>query len=111
MQIFANSVQILSILKEFPNLMITRERCSYCERAKMLLDDQNIGYHEIKSEAEPALIRETQEYFKYSTFPMIFLDKTFIEGHSELKKLVETGGIKKYKTKLKNLLYSANDRY
>lgn len=106
MQIFANTLKIYTILKAFPNTVITRKGCGFCDKAKNLLDIQNIEYNEIKSEQNRELTDEVKEFYQYKTYPMLFLNKSFIGGHDNLKKLVTTGEIEKYKKKLKDFLYS-----
>lgn len=86
------------------NLIITRPDCIYCDKAMDLMDDYGIQYTEVMYNTGDLLgessasrrrrmennqaIEEIRGILGYSTFPMIFLNKRFIGGYSELEKLL-----------------------
>ena len=68
------------------------ENCNYCENAKKYLKEREIGFNEIKkTDINMEIIKETQEKLEYRTFPMIFIEKKFIGGYSDLIKLKKDG--------------------
>lgn len=85
------------LLEQYPNLIITRERCGYCDKAKLLLQKQDIRYYEFVNTQDMELTGQIQRTLNYFTYPMIFLKRTFIRGHDDLKRMVETGEIKFYR--------------
>ena len=62
-------------------LMIGREGCSHCARARKLLEERGIPYDEVK--ATPRNLRAATG--KTST-PQIFIDGKYIGGADELEK-------------------------
>lgn len=69
----------------------TKKNCSYCEKVKILLNNEDIliipcdEYLE-KDKEEFLLYIEEIAGIPYKTFPMVFLDGKFIGGFTETKK-------------------------
>ena len=74
--------------------------CPYCVRAKDLLNRHGIPYNEILAEDLPR--DEVENLFsrsKMRTFPQIFAGNELVGGFTELKKLDDEIGIKKFLNK------------
>jgi glutaredoxin len=69
----------------------TKKNCSYCEKVKTLLKNENVliipcdEYLE-KDKEDFLLFIEVIVGFSYKTFPMVFLDGEFIGGFTETNK-------------------------
>jgi len=75
-----------------PNVIIyTTSDCSYCQRAKDLLDQKNVQYTEINVEADPKLRDEMVDKSDRRTVPQIFIGETHVGGFDDLYAL-ETSG-------------------
>jgi len=62
----------------------TTNSCTYCVKAKNLLDQKNLNYEEINVES-----KELREKMKYKTggrytVPQIFIDNNYIGGYEDL---------------------------
>lgn len=72
--------------------MYTRRYCSYCVRARMLLDEKGVDYIEIPidgdAEARQQMIQRAEGGF---TVPQIFINGEPIGGCTELYMLEHTG--------------------
>ena len=72
-------------------LIYTKSGCSYCEKAKKLLDNYNFKYKKIdvnnenKEKIYGSIDSKTN---KYRYFPIIFKNDVFIGGYTELTKLL-----------------------
>lgn len=70
----------------------TKVTCFYCMRAKALLDDMGVSYHEIKIDGD-ALLREKMITRSQgaSTVPQIFINNQHIGGCDDLLALHAQG--------------------
>lgn len=70
-------------------VVYTKENCSYCSSAKMLLSSKGIGYTEYKLNED--FSRETllENFPEAKTFPVIVVDGFNIGGYSQLKKMLD----------------------
>ena len=66
----------------------------FCEQAKRLMDNLDLGYTEIKSAFGSPDLEEIIQKTGHMTAPMIFINDTFVGGYTDLEKLVRTGAIK-----------------
>ena len=69
-------------------VLYSREDCSYCTRAKMILATRNIPYKELKLNED-----FTKEYLlelfpSATTFPVVVVDGFNIGGFTELAKMI-----------------------
>ena len=71
--------------------------CSYCNAAKLLLEQKKIKFKEILIDDNPKL---REKMIKLSngrkTVPQIFFDDLHIGGYDELKKIDEEGNLIKF---------------
>lgn len=79
-------------------VVITREQCNFCDLAKAMLKNKNIGYveynvHSTSSKWILTLLKKTN----LSTVPQIFDDKGgHVGGYRELRELLNGGSEKKF---------------
>lgn len=67
------------------SFMIIKPTCPYCIKAMELKPNiVTLNYNEYAD-----LVEEIKTRFNYKTYPMIFIDKKFIGGYSDLSKLYE----------------------
>ena len=104
MHLMKSATAIATVLEKFPNLIITMQNCPYCHKAKDILKNMKIDFHEIERSHDLELTKQFQEAYSYRTYPMVFLKKEFIKGHSDLKKLLESGELAKYRDENKENL-------
>jgi glutaredoxin 3 len=78
---------IKAFLEIHPTFAVMKPGCPYCQTAKMTLKNNNINFDEIDMETNPQLVESIKEAYNHKTFPMIFLDKNFVGGSDDLKKL------------------------
>lgn len=70
----------------------TRQFCSYCARAKQLLDKKGVAFEEKDASHSPELRREMMERSQGgATFPQIFIGATHIGGCDDLYALERAG--------------------
>lgn len=70
----------------------TRQFCSYCARAKQLLDKKGVAFEEKDASHSPELRREMMERSNGgATFPQIFIGATHIGGCDDLYALERAG--------------------
>ena len=70
-------------------LIFTKYRCSYCDRAKTLIEQKGYEYESINIE-EDNNIEILHEKNKYaSTMPQIFINDKLIGGYTDLVKYFE----------------------
>lgn len=82
-----NSLTLENVLKENENFMIVLSGCPFCREAKELLISKNIDFKEINKNENPKFTEEAQKKFNHRTFPLIVVDRKFVGGCSELKKM------------------------
>ena len=73
-------------------LMYTKNGCSYCEKAKKALSNLNASYKSIEvkeADREKLYAKIDKSTGSYRSFPIIFKEKKFIGGFSELEKLLK----------------------
>jgi len=73
--------------------------CSYCRKAKILLDSLDIEYTEYNVYADNdamAVMREGG----YKTVPQIFIDDVHVGGYDDLLEMHEGGALKEGHTRL-----------
>lgn len=71
----------------------TTPSCSYCVRAKMLLNNKGVSFEEVSmydvsSEERQQLAQKTNNY---RTVPQIFINDRFIGGYDQLASLERQG--------------------
>lgn len=67
----------------------SKDTCSFCDKAKALLDKHNFQY-EVKNIVNPHVKEELLDRFPTArTVPQIFFDNTHIGGYTELKSYLE----------------------
>jgi len=69
-------------------VIYSKENCSYCSKAKMLLTNRNIHYTELKLNED--FTRETLNdlYPSATSFPVIVVDGFNIGGYNELNNML-----------------------
>ena len=67
-------------------LIFTKYRCSYCDRAKTLIEQKGYDYESINIEEDNniELLLEKNKYAR--TMPQIFINDKLIGGYTELVK-------------------------
>ncbi|MBA2654310.1 MAG: glutaredoxin 3 [Gammaproteobacteria bacterium] len=65
--------------------------CSYCVRAKMLLDQKKISYQEIRVDQDESKRDEMIERSGRRTVPQIFIDDKHIGGFDDMWALEQKG--------------------
>lgn len=73
------------------NLIITLPGCRYCDDAKRLMDDEGLYYREVAYSTVPEFdekIEEIRQITGHMTFPMIFIDRDFVGGYTQLKEIM-----------------------
>lgn len=71
--------------------MYSTRWCSYCVRAKALLDDRGLEYDEVLLDDDPDFRRKLHELTGGWTVPQILIDDVPIGGYTELWRLDRTG--------------------
>ena len=71
--------------------MYTKENCSYCIRAKQLLDAKKLDYQEIRVDLDPEKFEEMQRLSGRRTVPQIFINDQAIGGYDDLFALSQSG--------------------
>ena len=66
----------------------TKENCSYCTKAKMLLANRGVGYTEMKLNEDFTRENLLELYPNVMTFPVIVIDGFNIGGFTELNKML-----------------------
>lgn len=69
----------------------TRKFCSYCVRAKRLLDDLGVVYHEVPVDRDQEAFALMQEKSGRRTVPQIWIGSTHVGGCDELMTLHAAG--------------------
>lgn len=65
----------------------TRKYCSYCVRAKRLLEELGVVYQEIPVDQDPELLQEMKTASGQHTVPQIWIGQTHVGGCDELMQL------------------------
>jgi GrxC family glutaredoxin len=69
----------------------TREWCSYCEMAKMLLDSKGLTYREIDVTSDAVRKQEMIQRSGRHTMPQVFIGSQSIGGYDDLLRFNATG--------------------
>ena len=72
-------------------VMFTTSWCSYCERARKLLQSKGVNFTEIDIEATPGARTEMLARSGRSSVPQIFIDERHIGGFDDARALDEQG--------------------
>ena len=72
----------------------TTSNCSYCVRAKRLLDSKGLSYEEIDLEGQEDELLKLKARTGWRTVPQIFIDDKLIGGYNELVALDRSGNLK-----------------
>ena len=69
----------------------TGSYCTYCKRAKSLLERKQLDYEEIRLDEAPEKREELTRSLNWRTIPMIFVNEQFIGGYDDLAALERSG--------------------
>lgn len=72
-------------------LIFSIPTCRFCKRAKSLLSELAVPYHDVNLERYPERRQEAQERTGRRSVPQIFFNDQHIGGYDELKKAVSNG--------------------
>ncbi len=72
-------------------VMIKKNPCPYCDRAKQLLDNKNVKYEIVDLTDNLDELQTWKDKTGYKTVPMIFINDELIGGYSDLKALDDEG--------------------
>jgi glutaredoxin 3 len=77
---------------KMPEVQIyTRTPCSYCTRARSLLQRKGVEYTEIPVDHDPAQQQQMFERSRRHTVPQVFIDDRHVGGYSDLAALDSCG--------------------
>lgn len=65
--------------------------CPFCTRAKRLLDERGLEYHEFHIDQEPGRRAEMIQRSGRLTVPQIFIAETHVGGSDDLARMHENG--------------------
>ena len=65
--------------------------CPYCVRARRLLEQKGVEFHEIRVDKDRAEMRTMIQRSQRTTVPQIFIDERHIGGYDEMAALDRTG--------------------
>ncbi|EJW03582.1 hypothetical protein EDEG_02094 [Edhazardia aedis USNM 41457] len=85
-------MKIEEAVEKYPNLLIGKAFCMYCDNAVNLLSHEYVDYMYLSSKTHSDLVQEVKNKYNHNTYPMIFIDKKFIGGCSELRKYLKEKG-------------------
>ena len=71
--------------------MYTSAYCTYCRRAKRLLEKKQVDYEEVRLDEDAEKRKELVERLNWRTVPMIFVNEQFIGGYDDLSALERSG--------------------
>ncbi len=74
-----------------PVTIYTSFYCTYCRRAKRLLEKKQVDYEEIRLDEDLEKREELVESLNWRTVPMIFVNEQFIGGYDQLAALERSG--------------------
>ena len=69
----------------------TRDFCSYCARAKALLQSKNVNFTEYNATENPQYRQEMMDKSGRNTFPQIFIGEQHVGGCDDLHALDRDG--------------------
>jgi glutaredoxin 3 len=69
----------------------TTEPCSFCTRAKALLDQRGLGYEEVNLAKDPSGRLELVERTGMMSFPQVVIDGVVVGGFMELVQADRSG--------------------
>ena len=72
-------------------IVYTWSACSFCARAKELLEQHGIAYREVLLDGKKDELRKLQELFGARTMPLVLLDGERIAGLEALERAVLGG--------------------
>ncbi len=72
-------------------LMIKKNPCPYCDRAKALLEEKGISYDIIDLTDNLDELQKWKDKTGWRTVPMIFINDELVGGYTDLKALEEDG--------------------
>ncbi len=72
-------------------LMIKKNPCPYCDRAKTLLDNKGIAYDILDLTDNMDELQVWKEKTGWKTVPMIFINDALVGGYTDLKALDDEG--------------------
>jgi len=77
--------------------VFTKDHCPYCKQLKSLLTQLNLDYSETSLEHDPNLQKKlSEENNGWRTVPMLFINKKFVGGFTDFKKIVDAGELQKW---------------
>ncbi len=74
-----------------PVVIYTADWCGYCDRAKKLLRQRSIDFHEVNVDQEPGFRTRLLELTGRMTVPQVVIGGTPIGGFDELRALDRSG--------------------
>lgn len=72
-------------------VVYSKEYCSFCKRAKALLQSKNIAFEEVDVTSDAVLQEKVQRLSGRRTVPQIFIDGKSVGGFEELRELEAAG--------------------
>lgn len=72
-------------------LMIKKNPCPFCDRAKNLLDSKGIAFETLDLTDNMDELNSWKEKTGWRTVPMIFIDDVLVGGYTDLKALDDEG--------------------
>ncbi len=72
-------------------LMIKKNPCPYCDRAKTLLDNKGIAFEILDLTDKMDELESWKQKTGWKTVPMIFINDVLVGGYTDLKALDEEG--------------------
>lgn len=72
-------------------VLYSKDYCSFCKRAKALLQSKSIAFEEIDVSSDARLQEEVQRLSGRRTVPQVFIDGKSVGGFEELREL-DAGG-------------------
>ncbi len=69
-------------------IVYTWSSCSFCQRAKELLERHGIAYREVLLDGKKDELRKLQELFGARTMPLVLLDGERVAGLEALERAV-----------------------
>ena len=72
-------------------LMIKKNPCPYCDRAKVLLENKGIAYEILDLTDKMDELDVWKEKTGWKTVPMIFINDVLVGGYTDLKALDDEG--------------------
>ena len=76
-------------------VIYSKEHCSYCVRAKQLLEAKGFSYHEIRVDLDEKALQEMLTRSQRRTVPQIFINNQPIGGYDDLYALDQSGKLDK----------------